>query len=233
MAGLTVTVCLPRGAADDIDGALTAALAPFDQDSDNPVDRGMWDSRRIHGGSNGQGFAVVRGYEDDPRLVHDEPAYDGLPAPSAPGACAGGPRALLDLSRPQAASERVAAASWDLWQQMSAVHPPALPLSVFEDRCEKDPHAFPGGPWADGMLAAYRTQPLIKAYIHHPWSLGLGSIRAEHPIIGFRGSRADFIREFSWVPWETDVLTVDGWWRESDGSALHAYCDPVSATSEF
>ena len=41
MAGLTVTVCLPPGAADDVDGALTAALAPFDQDSDNPVDRGM------------------------------------------------------------------------------------------------------------------------------------------------------------------------------------------------
>ncbi|MEU0437715.1 hypothetical protein ABZ153_40220 [Streptomyces sp. NPDC006290] len=136
------------------------------------------------------------------------------------------------MSRPQAASERVAAASWDLWQQMSAVHPPALPLSVFEDRWDKDPHAFPGGPWADGMLAAYRTQPLIKAYIHHPWSLGLGSIRAEHPIIGFRGSRAAFIREFSWVPWETDVLTVDGWWRESDGSALHAYCDPDSCPHE-
>ncbi len=171
VAGLTVTVCLPPGAADDIDGALTAALAPFDQDSDNPVDRGMWDSRRIRGGSTGQGFAVVRGYEEDPRLVHDEPAYDGTPAPSAPGVCAGGPRALLDLSRPQAAPERAAAASRDLWRQLSAIHPPALPLSVFEDRWEKDPHAFPGGPWADGMLAAYRAQPLINAYIHHPWSL--------------------------------------------------------------
>lgn len=151
MAGLTVTVCLSPGAADDIDGALTAALAPFDQDSDNPVDRGMWDSRRIHGGSNGQGFAVVRGHEDDPRLVHDEPRYDGIPAPSAPGVCAGGPRALLDFSRPQAASERMTAA----------------------------------------------------------W-------------------RADYIREFSWVPQDTDVRTVDGWWRESDGSALHADCDPKS-----
>ncbi|MEV6196536.1 hypothetical protein AB0M19_29525 [Streptomyces sp. NPDC051920] len=236
MAGLTVTVCLPPGAADDIDGALTAALAPFDQDSDNPVDRGMWDSRRIRGGSTGHGFAVVSGYEDDPRLVHDEPAYDGTPAPSAPGACAGGPRGLLDLSRPQAPSERVAAASWDLWQQLSAKHPPALPLSVFEDRWEKDPHAFPGGPWADGMLAAYRAQPLIEAYIHHPWSLGLGypdvPLHTEHPIIGFRGGRADYIREFSWVPWETDVLTVDGWWRETDGGALHAYCDPDSCPHE-
>ncbi|QIY66607.1 hypothetical protein HEP85_40480 [Streptomyces sp. RPA4-2] len=232
MAGLTVTVCLPPEAADDIDEALTTALAPFDQDSDNPVDRGMWDSRRILGGSNGRGFAVVRGYEDDPRLIHDEPTYNGLPAPSAPGVCAGGPRALLDFSRPQAAPERVTAAGWDLWQQLSAVHLPALPLSFFEERWKKDQHAFPGGPWANGMLAAYRAQPLIKAYIHHSWSLWLGypdsPISREHPIIGFRGSRADYIREYSWVPHNTDVLTVDGWWRESNGSALHAYCHPKS-----
>ncbi len=25
---------------------------------------------------------------------------------------------------------------------------------------------------------------------------------------------------------DTDVLTPDGWWRESDGTALHASCDP-------
>ncbi|MGW2823730.1 hypothetical protein ACWC24_22470 [Streptomyces sp. NPDC001443] len=101
MAGVTVTVCLPPEAGDDIEGALAKALAPFDSDSgDNPVDRGMWDSRRIRGGSNGQGFAVAPGYEDDPRLIHDDPAPDGTPRPSAPGVCAGGPRALLDSPLP-------------------------------------------------------------------------------------------------------------------------------------
>ncbi|MER5908134.1 hypothetical protein ABT150_50420 [Streptomyces mirabilis] len=233
MAGLTVTVCLPPGVADDIEGALAAALAPFDQNGDNPLGRGMWDSRRILGGSNGRGFAVVRGYEDDPRLVHDEPRYDGTPAPSAPGVCAGGPRALLDFSRPQAASERAAAASWDLWQRLSGVHPPALPLKVFVERWRNDPDAFPGGPWDDGMVAAYRAQPLIKAYLDHPWSLGLGfpgsPFHTEHPVIGFSRSRADYIRELSWKPPpDTDMLTVDGWWRESDGSAVHASCDPES-----
>lgn len=73
MAGLTVTVCLPPGVADDIEGALAAALAPFDQNGDNLPGRGMWDSRRILGGSDGRGFAVVRGYEDDPRLVRRTP----------------------------------------------------------------------------------------------------------------------------------------------------------------
>ena len=86
------------------------------------------------------------------------------------------------------------------------------------------------------MVAAYQAQPLIKAYIDHPWSLGLGHpdppFYTEHPVIGFRGSRADYIREFSWVPQDTDVLTVDGWWRESGGSALHAYCDPDSCPHE-
>lgn len=36
MVGLTVTVCLPPGVADDIEGALGAALAPFDLNGDNP-----------------------------------------------------------------------------------------------------------------------------------------------------------------------------------------------------
>jgi hypothetical protein len=153
------------------------------------------------GGSNGRGFAVVRGYEDDPRLVHDEPRYDGTPAPSAPGVCAGGPRALLDFSRPQAASERATAASWHLWQRLSGVHPPALPLKVFVERWRNDPDAFPGGPRDDGMVAAYRAQPLIKAYLDHPWSLGLGfpgsPFHTEHPVIGFSRSRADYVRATS------------------------------------
>lgn len=84
------------------------------------------------------------------------------------------------------------------------------------------------------MVAAYRAQPLIKAYLDHPWSLGLGfpgaPFHTEHPVIGFSRSRADYIREFSWKrPPDTDVLTVDGWWLEGDGrSAVHASCDPQS-----
>jgi hypothetical protein len=233
MAGLTVTVCLPAGAAGDIEGALTEALAPFDQNGDNPHERGMWDARRILGGSDGRGFAVARGHEDDPRLIHDDPRYDGTPAPSAPGVCAGGPRSLLDFSRPQAACERAAAASWDLWQHLSAVHPPAVRLAVFVERMQNDPDAFPSGRGDDGMVAAYRAQPLIRAYLDHPWSLGRGypgsPFHSEHPVIGYTGTRADYIRQLSrGLPAATDVLTADGWWRESDGNAVHASCDPES-----
>jgi hypothetical protein len=95
MAGLTVTVCLPPlEADDDVETVLASVLAPFDLDSDNPSDRGMWDSWRILGN-----FAVVPGHWDDPRLIHDMPAWDGTPEPRVPGYCAGGPRGLLDFSQ--------------------------------------------------------------------------------------------------------------------------------------
>lgn len=88
MAGVTVTVRLPAEAADDVEGALTKALAPFYSDTeDNPVGRGMWYSRRIRVGSNGAGFAVAAGHDDDPRLIKDDSAPDGTPRPSAPGVC--------------------------------------------------------------------------------------------------------------------------------------------------
>lgn len=238
MAGVTVTVCLPAEAADDIQGALAKAMEPFDSDSgDNPVGRGMWDSRRIRGGSDGRGFAVAPGHADDPRLLHDDPAPDGTPRPNAPGVCAGGPRALLDFSRPLLAAERAAAASWDLWHTLSAVHPPAVPLADFVDRRRNDPDAFPGDRWGDAMFAAYRSQPLIEAYLDHPFSLDLGylgflgdSDPMEHPVIAYAGTRAEYIRDITWpIPPNTDVLTLDGWWLEmfQDGlRATHADCEP-------
>ncbi|GEB62040.1 hypothetical protein GCM10017674_79590 [Streptomyces gardneri] len=232
MAGVRVTVCLPPEAADDVERALDEALAPFYLDSsDNPVDRGMWDSRRINGGSDGTGFAVAPGHENDPRLIHDDPRYDGTPCPSSFGVCAGGPRALLDFSRPLAASESAVAASWDLWHRLSAVHPPAVPLEDFVDRWWNDPDAFPDDRWGDAMFAAYKAQPLIHAYLSHPHSLGYGSLwfpdPAEHPVIGYDGDRAAYIRDLT-SPHQpdTDVLTLDGWWRESGGNAVHASCDP-------
>jgi hypothetical protein len=241
MAGVWVTVCLPAEAADDIEGALAEALAPFYLDTDdNPVDRGMWDERRILGGSNGMGFAIAPGYEDDPRLIHDEPRYDGAPRPSVPGVCAGGPRALLDFSQPHLASERAAAASWDLRHSLSAVHPPAVSLAVFVDRWRNDPKAFPGDRWGDEMLAAYRAQPLIGAYLGHPFSLDLGYLGfigphdpQEHPVISYDGTRAAYIRDLTSLhARDTDVLTLDGWWLEGGTNAVHATCEPALCPHE-
>ncbi|MFG2281236.1 hypothetical protein ACGFNQ_21400 [Streptomyces asoensis] len=44
-------------------------LAPFGADGD-PVGRGMWDFRRVEGGSDGHGFAAVAGHEDEPAGGH-------------------------------------------------------------------------------------------------------------------------------------------------------------------
>ncbi|WP_328392386.1 hypothetical protein OHS70_00345 [Streptomyces sp. NBC_00390] len=222
---------MPAEAAEDVEAALASALAPFDMDSDNPVDRGMWDTWTIRGGSDGKGFAVAAGHWDDPRLVHDVTRRDCTPMPSVPGVCAGGPRGLLDFSRPVAAAERALGASWDLWQQLSAVHPPAVSLADFVHRWRTDPQAFPDDQWGDAMFAAYREQPVIKAYLDHPFSLGQGLLLLpdprEHPVIAFEGNRADYVRhavDGGW--WHRDVLTLDGWWIEPGGWAVHGACDP-------
>ncbi|MFD4547865.1 hypothetical protein ACFVXW_14305 [Streptomyces sp. NPDC058251] len=233
MAHLRVTVCLPPEAADDLEAALDAALAPFYTDGEDvPVGRGMWDWRRVQAASDRTGFAVAPGHEGDPRLIHDDPDPDGTPRPSPPGVCAGGPRELLDFTEPPAACRRVLAASWDLWQELSGVHPVAEPLQDFVRRWEDDPGARVTDPYGDEALAAYRNQPLIKAYMEHPFSLGLGfpdfPFLSEHPVIRYPGDRDAYIRELSWsTPVETDVLTLDGWWREADGGAVHGTCDPA------
>ncbi|WLQ61493.1 hypothetical protein [Streptomyces poriferorum] len=221
-----LTVCLPAEAAGDVDRALEEALAPFFIDrEDRSVGSGMWDSCHIEGGSNGAGFAIAPGCEEDPRLIHDDPRYDGAPRPSVPGVCAGGPRALLDFSRPHLAAERAEAASWDLWHTLSATYPPASPLAAFVDRAREDSDAFPEG----DMGAAYRAQPLIAAYLDHPFSLNRGFL-GEHPVIGYSGTRAEYIQQSSsWQPHNTDVLTLDGWWMEvfEHGTfGMHAFCAP-------
>ncbi|WP_190173302.1 hypothetical protein [Streptomyces mirabilis] len=222
---------MPAEAGGDVDAALAAALAPFDMDSDNPVDRGMWDSWTIRGGSDGHGFAVGAGHWNDPRLIHDMPRWDGTPLPSVPGVCAGGPRGLLDFTRPTAAAERTLGASWDLWQELSAAHPPAVPLADFVHRWRTDPEAFPGDQYGEAMFAAYREQAPIQAYLDHPFSLGRGWLSfpepSEHPVIAFEGGRADYLRPAADMKlWHRDVLTPDGWWIEPDGHAVHGACDP-------
>lgn len=234
MAGMSVTVCLPAEAEGDVEAALDAALAPFDLNADNPPDRGMWDRWRIAGGSDGHGFAVAEGHFDDPRLLHDTSGRDGTALPNVPGVCAGGARALLDFGDPRATAERARAASWDLWHELSAVHPPALPLADFLRRAEADPQTFPDDPYGDAMFAAYREQPLIRAYLDHPFSLGQGFLGyphpSEHPVIGFRGDRADYLRRHRPAAdpvRQEDVLTPDGWWIEPNGAAVHGSCDPL------
>ncbi|MGA4541439.1 hypothetical protein ACPA54_15765 [Uniformispora flossi] len=233
MAGISVSVCLRPEAVDgNVRAAVAAAMAPFDLDADNPWQRGMWDSWRIVGGSDGGGFPVVAGYEEDPRLIHDDPPWNQTTAPvSVPGVCAGGPRALLDLEAPRTAYERAEAASWDLWQHLLRTHEPAVRLEVFVQRWGRDgtEEGF------EALMAAYREQPLISAFLDHPFSLGRGSLGYpspwEHPVIGFTGTRSEYVARMtsSIVGFDTDVVTPDGWWVESGMQPIHAECESPSA----
>ena len=98
MAGIRVVVCLPSEAAADLAGAIGSALEPF-RLMEVPEWRGIWDWWAVRGGSDGSGFVPLPGHEDDRRLIHDDPRYDGEALPTLPGWCAGGPRGLLDLSQ--------------------------------------------------------------------------------------------------------------------------------------
>jgi hypothetical protein len=97
VAGISVVVCLPPEASKDLARALADAPEPF-RLMCVPEWRGIWDWWAVRGGSDGSGFKTLPGHEDDPRLIHDGPRYDGEPLPSPFGWCAGGPRGLLDLS---------------------------------------------------------------------------------------------------------------------------------------
>jgi hypothetical protein len=238
MAGISVSVCLrPEAVGGDVRAAVAEAMAPFDLDADNPWQRGMWDSWRIVGGSDGSGFPVVAGYEEDPRLVHDDPRWDQTTAPpSVPGLCAGGPRALLDVESPRMAYECALGASWDLWQQLLRIHEPAVRLEVFVQRWERDRTTED----LSALIAAYRKQPLISAFLDHPFSLGggrlVGSSPREHPLIGFTGTRSEYVARMtsSVVDFDTDVVTPDGWWVESGREPIHAICEsPATCPHTF
>lgn len=228
MGGITLTVCLPDSELAEFRPALARALAPFDMNSEqNPWERGMWQSWRIAGGSNGLGFAIVEGHEHDPRLIHDDPLWGGEARPSVPGACAGGPRSLLDFTRPSAAGERFAAATWDLWHGLLAAYPSTVPLSVFLQARK---------PGSDRtrmreLLSAYLDQPAISAFLEHPWTRGNMSVDdldpREHPVMRHRGDREAWIHWAShWLPPSTDILTPDGWWIESwSGRIRHGTCE--------
>ena len=235
MAGIRVVVCLPPEAVEDLGGALAEVLAPFELMSGFGL-RGIWDWWAIRGGSDGNGFSYLPGFEDDPRLIHDDPRYDGELLPSLPGSCAGGPRGLLDLSVFREMSGRMASVRaragdpWEAWQFLAPAHPPILPLSHFRTPREGDrlPRSLPQM-WTD-----FTAQPLWQAFFAHPLSqlpeLGTAWPLWRHPMANelaraLTGEREDFERLMVARFWQPDVLTLDGWWIEDGLHPRHATCD--------
>lgn len=230
MAGYAVTVCLPPEAAGDLRAALTAALAPFGELTDRQWDGGFfWGSWRVEGASQGHGFWIRDGHEDDPRLIHDEPLpMDGTPRLSVPGMCAGGPLGLLDLSEEPVLGRALAVEAWELWQRVAGENPPTEFPEGVQDLLGIPVRGFDPA----AILARIEGEPVNQAF------------RAAHPLGGrdplrwsseiqFRpghykhtGQTAEQFAEYgvkqSLGGW--DLLTADGWWIETDCAAHHAPC---------
>lgn len=224
-------MCLPPEAGADVTAALAAALAPFGEATSLEWDFGStWDSWRVEGGSDGFGFWIRPGYADDPRLIHDGPHWrDGAPRLSVPGMCAGGPRGLLDLTEEPELPRALAVEAWELWQSLSEEYPPALPEPLIRRRIQPDPRRQAD---MDLVRAEYEAQPLIQAF------------KAAHPLGGLDPHR--YSAEIHFKPLDAnylartaqgfagvvvhrslggwDLLTLDGWWIESDGAAHHGTC---------
>ncbi|GAA1390955.1 hypothetical protein [Catellatospora chokoriensis] len=223
MGSTRVTVCLSAAAQGRLEAALDEALAPFEAMQGHPDERDVWDSWLIRGSSDGSGFWIAPGWEDDPRLLHDPPQYDGVPLPSRPGLCAGGPAGLLELSGAHDRAVGLAAGMCDLWQQLTDQFPPALPietfgeihiLSLFEDIATR--------------RRSYGAQPMISAFLKvYPWDLldtvlGYGDDLTRL----FAAGRNEVMSQAARLARRgTDLLTLDGWWVQQDGRATHGSCD--------
>ena len=75
------------------------------------------------------------------------------------GLTSGGPIRLLDLDRMRRNAAAVAAAQWQLWQQVVAGTKPAQPFWYFADRHHGDPHRYR----LDRVQADYLAQPRVVA----------------------------------------------------------------------
>ncbi|MFE4259653.1 hypothetical protein [Streptomyces sp. NPDC056883] len=160
MTRFHVTVCLPPTSPRKIPKAVAAAMAPYDINLTreyNPV--GHWDAWAIRAGRGGA-YLVLPRYGGDRRLVTAStvPRRKAELGPLGPLECYGGPRGLLDFD----GMRRRASGSYDAvltaWTELSAVHPPARPLTDFLARHEADPEAYSAAQAREHHLA----QPLVQ-----------------------------------------------------------------------
>lgn len=242
MAGYRLTVCLPGEARGRLEEALDEAMAPFfyERDGDISADLLIWDHWRIDGGADGVGHRIRPGHEADPRIVHDQPLWDGTAQPSLPGWCAGGPLELLER-RPWEQAAAVARLVWDGWQEVARANPGSRPWDDFHPgpRPGMDESAY--ARLRASAYAEYLAQTPVAAY--REWAAGL---RLDPAAEEFRavlvdghddplGSIGRWTRgQFAWrgareAVDPCNLLTLDGWWYEDGGWPLHGACDDPDA----
>jgi hypothetical protein len=141
VASEIVTVCLDGVDGRDFADALAAALARYDEDSDDPRWEAQWQV------SGDAGLPLLASYAPDARVL------------MVGDVCAGAARSLLDLDGAWAAAAEAAEHLWDVWHEFAAAYPKARSLEDFYILSAADPVGFDSGRAA----AEYKAQPVVAA----------------------------------------------------------------------
>jgi len=152
VASEIVTVCLDGVDGQDYADALAAALARYDEDSDDPRWEAQW---RV----GGDGLPLLAGRSTDARVLW----VDGI--------CAGAPRGLLDLDGAWAAAAAAAGRLWDTWQEFAAAYPKGRSLEDLYTESAADPLGYD----SERALADYAAQPVVVAAPFRADGRALGS----------------------------------------------------------
>ncbi len=160
MTKFFATVCLPPTAPRKVPQATAAVLAPYNSElTEEWRPDGHWDWWAIHAGT-GNAFLVLPPHDGDRRLVTAStvPRRKAKLEPLGPLECHGGPRGLLDFDAMRSRASRAYDDLLAAWTELTAIHPPAAPLTDFLARHEADPESYSRADARREHLA----QPLVQ-----------------------------------------------------------------------
>jgi hypothetical protein len=213
VASEIVTVCLDGVDGRDYADALAAALARYDEDSDDPRWEAQWQV-------GGDGLPLTVGRSTDARVLW------------ADGICAGAPRGLLDLDGARAAAAASAGRLWDRWQEFAAAYPKGLSLEDLYTKSAADPVGYD----LERALADYAAQPVVMAAPFRADGRAAGSEppSLEHDPVGWFGLARDEYAErraARLLP-SAGLLTREGEWLDPD-QILHGASAAEKMLNDF
>jgi hypothetical protein len=180
--------------------AIETAMRPYDlnRDDDGP---GEWDHWTLRSDS----LQVRPEHDGDPRILFNPTWPDGSPRQREALQCDGAPVALLDLDRIEAAEVAEAKATWAVWSRFAAQHPPARPLSAFDDQ---DPAQAKYDHLAQPLVQALAQHAITAGDPHYPMSMA-----THDPIALFAGDERTYLASAASLALATRaLLTTDGRW---------------------
>ncbi|MEV6655332.1 hypothetical protein [Streptomyces sp. NPDC051219] len=213
MATDIVTVCLTPVDPEKVLESLTAALAPYDQNSDSDEGgfewRGEWDWWHIFGGDGDKGLPVLPNFDCDPRLIRVPVYRNGDRRKRFPLRCDGGPRRLLDFDADRSSVAARASDTWENLWSLSRKSEKATSLRAFFDRCIESPQYS-----AQQARSEYLLQPFVRAVSDSGILGGLAVVQeSQDPVSWLELGIEQFVRrEVSRALPTGALVTVEGEW---------------------